>query len=176
MSRYLFGFLVLLGCTSCGFGLGPETGSVHDFTVRRYEDVNGHEDVIDPNNLGLTYFMETKGDAKHGALGINCLINHTLDMDLRLVNVIIHELENGLVLGDGNGYTPEWPTELDGTWLLWDSDDPFKEIGPDEAAWLGLHMGNDVNVQSRDEWMLDAIREACWKINAAAGVVVFEVP
>lgn len=158
-------------------GLGPEVGSTKDVTVRRYESVSGDDD-IDPSSLGFTYFAETKGNARHGALGMNCLVNIGLSGDVRLVGTIIHELENTLVLADGDGYSPDWPDGLDGSWFLWDGDtrDQGYPVPADEAMWLASHSARRVHVQGRDPWLLEPVRAACEKLNSAAGVEVFRSP
>lgn len=172
-------YAILLLLASCGLGLGREIGSKHDITVRRYESVSGDESVVDPNSLGFTYFAETRGNAEHGALGMNCLINRlSLDGDPRLVNVIEHELLNALALCDGDGYTPEWPRELDGDWILWDGDsrDPLYVSPPDEAMWIANHHKMRVHVQDRDAWLLVPVRHACNRLNGSALTEVFVAP
>ncbi len=168
--------IIFLALASCGFGIGEERGDVDDIVVRRYEDVNGHEDRIDPSSLGLTYYVETKGDAKHAELGMNCMVNRTLDGDQRLVNVIIHELLNAILLGEHGGYDAEYPSDYNADWMLYDGDsrDPLYVLPPDEAAWVALHHGKHVHVQGRDEWLVAPVRHACNRINAAAGVDVFD--
>ncbi len=155
--------LLLLTLSACG--VAPHTD---DIVVRRYEAANG-DPVRDGERLGFTYYTHDKG-AKHGSAGWNCLVSDVLieddDAD-RIVRVVMHELLNVVALQDGvPAYGPDWYL-ADG-----DSRPPLYTVPNDEAAWLAGH--GTFNVRARDAWLVDPTREACERLNTAAGVVVFQ--
>jgi hypothetical protein len=145
--------------TSCGGG-----SPVNDITVRRYEDVAGNP-TPNVDSLGFTYYLDKKGNAKHGAAGWNCLINEELRFDPdddKIVRVVIHEL--GRVFQEEDGQTQQGEPG----WYLWDADTlpPYAEMPMDEAMWFARHGPKRVHVH--DDWLADPVSEALDRINYAS--------
>jgi hypothetical protein len=158
-----FGAILALG------GCGGGAPSDHQVKVRRYEDVNGTP-TPNADSLGLTYYLDDKGSAKHGAAGYNCLINEVLVSDAdadKIVRVIMHELTNVLILSDDSN-----PAFGPG-WYSWDSDTlpPLAPVPLAEGAWIAEH--EEFFLSVGNDWLADSTVEAADRLNAAAGKLVF---
>ena len=176
-------FLLL---AACGLFGSTETPMSHrDILVNKYADVSDTPTRF-PTSLGYTFpglpHSEVGDDSYDDR--IVCLINVDLATDAdpdRIVRVIMHELENALLLGTtANGFLGVVPSipNLSADWYLWegDSQDPFHPVPQVEADWIAsLPQHHVVHVSPDDAWYLAApTAEAIDRLNTAAGMEMFE--